>query len=91
MASNTTSVKLRLALRREGDFWNAYVALENTMDGAVLIGSLAMGLASVPKFKKAFMRLMQDGMSHHIKDIAGRVGAWNDPVAAPEHEKAGRA
>lgn len=34
MASNTTPVKLRLALRREGDFWNAYVAIENTMEGA---------------------------------------------------------
>lgn len=37
------------------------------------------------------MRLMQDGMAHLIKDIGGRVEAWNDPVAAPEHEKAGRA
>lgn len=91
MATNTLPVKLRLALRREGDFWNAYVALENTMEDAILIGSIAMGVATVPRFKRAFMALMKDAMAHHIKGIAGKVDHWNDPVTAPEHEKAGRA
>ena len=91
MASNAIPIKLRLALRREGDFWNAYVAIENTMEGAILIGSIGMGIASVPKFKRAFMSLMQDAMAHHVKGITGRIEGWNDPVAAPEHEKAGRA
>lgn len=91
MASNSIPVKLRLALRREGNFWNAYVALEHTMEDAVLIGSLAMGPASVPKLKRTFMRLMQDAMAHFIRQTVGEVEHWNEPVAAPEHEKAGRA
>ena len=34
---------LRLALRVEGHWWNAYAAPMNTMEGAVLLGSIGMG------------------------------------------------
>ena len=33
----------RLAMRVEGDFWRAYYAMPGTMEGALLLGSIAMG------------------------------------------------
>lgn len=36
----------RLALRVEGDNWNAYYAQTGTMDGAIFLGSIRMGLVA---------------------------------------------
>jgi hypothetical protein len=35
----------RLAFREEGEYWNAYFAAEHTMDGALLLGSIRLGVA----------------------------------------------
>lgn len=85
-------LRMRLALRVEGNFWNAYFAEEKTMDGAILIGSIRM--ASVqrdPELKDRFQQLMQAVVESALEDGTGRrPDGWLEPQPAPEHEKAGR-
>jgi hypothetical protein len=83
---------LRLALRVEGSWWNAYAAPINTMEGAVLLGSIGMGAVTTEgggeRRKQAFIDLMKDVLDEFIKDFTGSAPeGWNDPVAAPEHER----
>ena len=82
---------LRLAMRVEGDFWNAYAADVGTMDGATLLGSIRMTLVENRPMRDAFMSLMQIGLMELIETRTGTtVTAW-DMRAAPETERAGRA
>ncbi len=83
--------KLRLAMRAEGDFWNAYAAVTGTMDGAILLGSIRMALVEDRPMKDAFMSLMQIGMEDLIQTVSGSdVQSWTiNP--APQSERAGRA
>lgn len=86
------TLPVRLAMRVEGDWWVAYMAQADTMDGAKRLGSILMGIiTSSPERKQAFMALMQDAMSGAIKDVFGQTPDWNAPQAAPEAERAGRA
>lgn len=80
----------RLALRVEGDNWNAYYALSDTMDGALFLGSLRMGIARIPERKQQFMALMRDAVSDIIEERVGTRPDWGGPTPAPEHERAGR-
>ena len=86
-------MQLRLAMRHEGNFWNAYVAPTGTMDGAILIGSIAFGLVQKDALMKdGFMALMMMGMEATIEKVTGaKTDAWHDPVPAPPHERAGHA
>jgi len=85
-------MKLRLAMREEGAFWNAYIAQTATMDGAVHIGSIGVGAVRAnPEIKDRFMRLMQDAFADALSRSMGvPVDEW-DIARAPEHERAGRA
>jgi hypothetical protein len=81
----------RLALRHEGESWNAYYAAPDTMQDAIWLGSLHIKLALRPANKTAFMALMRDCVADIIEEQTGRRPRWNEPVAAPEHEKGSRA
>lgn len=81
----------RLAFRVEGDRWNAYYALPDTMDDAILLGHILLHLVDNPEVKSAFMDTMRAVMTALLKDITGTAPTWNDPERAPEHERAGRA
>lgn len=82
----------RLAMRQEGDFWNAYYALRETMDGALLVGSIVMGaITNNPKHKEIFLSLMVSVVSDLIKHETGHMPTWGEPETAPEHERAGSA
>lgn len=82
----------RLALRVEGQMWNAYYALSNTMEGAVHLGSIAMvAVRENPERKQAFMGLMQDFVADIIEERTGVRPDWNGERRAPEHERAGNA
>jgi hypothetical protein len=90
------ATSLRLAMRVEGDWWNAYAADMHTMEGAVLIGTIGMRAVRGPsagcaRRKQAFMALMQDVINEFLTDAGATVAGWNDPERAPEHERAGRA
>ncbi|RWR32492.1 hypothetical protein D2T31_00475 [Sinirhodobacter populi] len=81
----------RIALRVEGNFWNAYYALPDTMNDAVLIGSIGMAfIVNNPDRKQAFMAMMRECVGDALSARGLSVSHWKDPVSAPEHEKAGR-
>lgn len=83
-------MKFRLAMRHEGNFWNAYLALADTMKDAKLIGSIAMGAVTQdPKVKKDFMKLMQRTMANAIKDVTGKKPLMWEVEPAPESERSG--
>jgi hypothetical protein len=85
---------LRLAMRVEGDWWVAYAAPMTTMDGAVRVGSIGMGAVKGGKGsarrKQAFMDLMKDVLTEFLTDAGAAPTHWDDPVTAPERERAGR-
>lgn len=88
----TETTTMRLALRHESPFWNAYIAESGTMDGAVLIGSIAMAaVINNPDRKEAFMQMMRETMEEVLLDILGMKATGEyDVVKAPAHERRGR-
>jgi hypothetical protein len=82
----------RIALRVEGEWWNGYWApRQDSMEGALHLGSVRMGLAAHPKIKEAFINLMTTAFSVAAKEATGLEPTWGDPVEAPENERAGNA
>lgn len=82
----------RLAMRHEGEAWNAYYAMEDTMIGAIPLGSIRIGaIAKNPTRKQAFMEMMQDIVADLIQEKTGHRPIWGSPTAGPEHERAGHA
>lgn len=81
----------RLALRHEGNFWNAYYAMPDTMKGAIFIGSIAIRfVGDNKKRKRAFMLLMQEAVSDIIEEATGARPEWpHGPQSAPESERSG--
>lgn len=83
-------MNIRLALREEGAWWNAYLARYDTMDGVKLIGSIAIGAARRnPEVKAAFQSVMQQAVSDAIEDLTGKAPSEWDVHSAPEAERAG--
>lgn len=81
----------RLAMRHEGENWVAYYALTDTMEGALLLGSIRMTLVADPKRKNAFMDLMRDAVGDMLKQATGADPSWGGAHRAPEHERSGNA
>lgn len=89
--SELKTLPVRLALRVEGDWWVAYLAQADTMDGAKRMGSILMGIVEDKKRKQAFMDLMRDAMDDAIKELTdGAVTHWTERPA-PQAERSGRA
>lgn len=83
---------IRLALRAEGSFWNAYLASKNTMEGAHLIGSIMLRpCQDNPELKARFQSLMTDVMSFAIKEQFGAEPDWVEERPAPTIERGGNA
>jgi hypothetical protein len=88
----TNKLPIRLAMRAEGDWWVAYMAQPDTMDGAKRLGSILLGIVERnAEHKQTFMALMQEVMTAAIKDVFGQTPDWSEPQAAPESERSGRA
>lgn len=83
----------RLALREEGNYWNAYYAQPDTMEDAVLIGSIAMRFVhGNEERQRAFMSLMRESVGDLIEELTGVRPAWPEGVVrAPESERPGHA
>lgn len=78
----------RLAMREEGDFWVAYYAQPDTMERAILLGTVQMRFVLDPGRKNAFMDLMRDAVADIIEETSGVRPIWpNKPKPAPEHER----
>ncbi len=88
----TKKMPIRLALRIEGDWWVAYLAQHDTMDGAKRLGSILMGaITDNPVRKQAFMAIFQGMVGDAIRETTGQSPDWAEPQSAPEAERAGRA
>lgn len=83
----------RLALRHEGTWWNAYYAMPDTMQGAILVAKIRFtAVAGKPERKTAFIALAREAIADIIEEKTGFRPSWPDgPQAAPEHERAGHA
>lgn len=78
----------RLALREEGEWWNAYYALDGTMEEAVHLGSIRMSIVQTnPEHKIVFMGLMREIVADRLEEILGKRPSWEDPKPAPEAER----
>lgn len=82
----------RLAMRCEGENWNAYYALPDSMEVPIFLGSIRIGaIADNPERKRAFMQMMREIVSDIIESEIGVRPTWGGPTAAPEHERSGSA
>ena len=82
----------RLAMREEGENWNAYYALPDTMDEPIFLGSIRMAaVVNNEARKNAFMEMMRGIVSDIIEDMTGVRPIWGGPKPAPQHEMAGHA
>lgn len=89
MTRGATKSKLRLAMRHEGNYWNAYAALPDTMAEALLLGSIAMRFVVDNKARKeAFTAIMQEAMGEVLEEMGVNVEHWQ-VGPAPEHERSG--
>jgi hypothetical protein len=80
----------RLALRVEGEFWNAYYARQGTMDGAILLGSIRISVVVENEVvKDDFMALMKQVVAASAKSALGVAMEWGGAEKAPEHERSG--
>lgn len=81
----------RLALRPEGENWNAYYAMPDTMADAIFLGSIKMAFVGGNEERKlAFMALMRECVADVIQEAVGVRPTFPDgPQSAPESERAG--
>lgn len=81
----------RLAMRHEGTWWNAYYAMPNTMEDAILLGSIQMRFVQDKARKSAFMELMREAVSDILEELTGARPVWPEPEGqpAPESERSG--
>ena len=79
----------RLAIRHEGKMVNAYLAKTETMEGATLLGSLVLSLASNPETFEQWKQFMKDAFAVAIKEALGATVTHMDEQPAPEHERSG--
>lgn len=76
----------RLAFRVEGEMWNCYYAMPDTMEGAIWLGSIHMHIARNNTRKELFMKMMRDCLNEFFEDNDLKVDHWKQQVA-PEHER----
>lgn len=82
----------RIAFREEGNLWAAYFAQDDTMEGAVFLGSIRLRpVEADPELKGSFMDAMKRVVNFAFSEELGVVPEWGGPRDAPEHERGGRA
>lgn len=79
----------RLALRKEGIWWNAYWAKhQDSMNEAVLLGSLRLNLSS-GDVRDKFIDTMKAAFDNVVRAETGQTPTWSEPEPAPEDERSG--
>jgi hypothetical protein len=80
----------RLAIRKEGQWVNAYYALPDTMKDALPLGMIRVRICDQsPDLYDRWKQLMKDAVGHIVKDVTGIKPEWSGEERAPEHERAG--
>lgn len=78
----------RLAFRVEGPEWVAYWASrQDSMDGAIRLGMIAMSVAANPQVKDAFMSVMKLAFTVAVREAIGQTPQWSEPQPAPEEKR----
>lgn len=85
-----TEIGMRLAIRREGNWVNAYLAKSETMEDALIIGSIALVIAEQGDIFLRWKDVMTGAMTIVIKEFCGQEPEMTER-AAPEHERSGSA
>lgn len=73
----------RLAMREEGDLWNAYYAMPDSMKDAIFLGSIKLRFIQNETMKKLFMDLMRESVGDLIEEQTGVRPVWGGPKSAP--------
>jgi hypothetical protein len=84
-----TKIEVRLAIREEGKWVNAYLSEPGTMEGALLLGSILTSI--LENDDEIFLRwksIMQDVLARGLEDLGIRMTRMEERPAPP-HEKAG--
>lgn len=82
----------RLAIRAEGHMINAYIAPMDSMQEALLIGSINRNACDARRaLFDQFKELMKEVLTEACKGALGAAPSGFDERQAPEHEKSGRA
>lgn len=81
----------RIAFRQEGDMWVAYFAKNDTMKGAVVMGSIHMKLIGYKDIQEIFMDTMRNAVALVHHEASGRGIEFGKVVPGPESERSGRA
>ena len=83
----------RLALRQEGENWNAYYAMPESMEGAIWLGSIKLKFVPAGSARyAAFLSLMRECLADVIEETFGARPTFPDGVQpAPDNERAGNA
>jgi hypothetical protein len=85
-------MNIRLAFRREGQWWNCYLANQGTMEDAKLIASVLIHpFENNPERKDRYMALMKEILADACEEIFGEKPTKWDTTAAPESERGGHA
>jgi hypothetical protein len=84
------SIGVRLAIRHEGAFVNAYLAREDTMEGATLLGSILASIAHKGDRWDAWKKLMTEAVADAVEEVFGHRPDMPERPA-PEHERGGAA
>jgi hypothetical protein len=77
-------------MRKEGEFWNAYLSQVDTMQNALLLGSIRIELIDVPQLRTAFYEAMSMAMTLIVQqmfDVSPDDVVLGDTKPAPESEK----
>jgi hypothetical protein len=89
--SELRKAPIRLALRSEGDWINAYIAHRDTMEGALLLGSLHRTLAADAGLWGGWKALMTEATVYMMETVIGVTPDAMIEQPAPESERSGNA
>ena len=87
MKPETAKPAFRLAMRAEGENWNAYYARPDTMEGALWIASIRLSLVQDQNRRQRFIDLLTDTLTSLLP---GAVESWTQQQAPPS-ERSGSA
>lgn len=80
----------RVAIRTEGEFYKAYIAQTETMEGALLVGSIQSDIATqFPELRDQFVTLMTNLITLVATDVMGcppsSIVKQQAPASETEH------
>lgn len=78
----------RIAMRESecGEWWHGYYAMPDTMEGALLLGSIRMQFMHDENRRRAFMGLMQEAVGDILEAEVGSRPSYFNVAPGLDHE-----